>query len=344
MDFKRILRAPLFWVVAVVAITLMVFSAQRRRRLHTHRHLRGPAADHRARRSTSVTITDNEVVDLDLKKGQTYSDGKTSRTRPRSATQFVDAAGPGLHPAAQRQPAAGRRRPGRSRTPTRFVALLGSILPVIILLGLFWFLMNQMQGGGSRVMQFGKSQGQARHQGHPEGRPSPTSPVRTRPSRSSTRSRSSWPSPPSSRPSAPRSPRACCSTARPAPARPCSPAPSPARPACRSTRSPAPTSSRCSSASAPPASATCSSRPRPTPRPSSSSTRSTPSAATAAPASAAATTSASRRSTSCSSRWTASTSRPTSSSSPRPTAPTSSTRRCCARAASTARSRSRRPT
>ena len=39
---------------------------------------------------------------------------------------------------------------------------------------------------------------------------------------------------------------------------------------------------------------------------SSSSTRSTPSAATAAPAWAAATTSASRRSTSCSSRWTAS--------------------------------------
>lgn len=57
------------------------------------------------------------------------------------------------------------------------------------------------------------------------------------------------------------------------------------------------------------ASATCSSRPRRTPRRSSSSTRSTPSAGTAARASAAATTSASRPSTSSSSRWTASTSR-----------------------------------
>ena len=26
MDYKRILRAPLFWVVAVIAVTLMVFS------------------------------------------------------------------------------------------------------------------------------------------------------------------------------------------------------------------------------------------------------------------------------------------------------------------------------
>ena len=64
-------------------------------------------------------------------------------------------------------------------------------------------------------------------------------------------------------------------------------------------------------------------------RPSSSSTRSTPSAATAAPAWAAATTSGSRPSTSCWWRWTASTPRPASSSSPPPTGPTSSTPPCC---------------
>ncbi len=31
------------------------------------------------------------------------------------------------------------------------------MLPFVIILGLFWFLMSRMQGGGSRVMQFGKS-------------------------------------------------------------------------------------------------------------------------------------------------------------------------------------------
>ena len=44
---------------------------------------------------------------------------------------------------------------------------------------------------------------------------------------------------------------ACCWSARPAPARRCSPAPSPARPMCRSSPSPARISSKCSSASAP---------------------------------------------------------------------------------------------
>ena len=53
---------------------------------------------------------------------------------------------------------------------------------------------------------------------------------------------------------------------------------------------------------------------------------------------AAATTSASRRSTSCSSKWTASVRIRASSSWRRRTAPTSSTPRCCARAASTVRS------
>ena len=37
------------------------------------------------------------------------------------------------------------------------VSLLLSFLPFVIILGLLFFFMNQMQGGGSRVMQFGKS-------------------------------------------------------------------------------------------------------------------------------------------------------------------------------------------
>jgi len=36
-------------------------------------------------------------------------------------------------------------------------SLLSLVLPFIIILGIFWFLMANMQGGGSRVMSFGKS-------------------------------------------------------------------------------------------------------------------------------------------------------------------------------------------
>jgi cell division protease FtsH len=38
-----------------------------------------------------------------------------------------------------------------------FVSLLFSFLPLIIIIAIFLFVMNQMQGGGSRVMNFGKS-------------------------------------------------------------------------------------------------------------------------------------------------------------------------------------------
>ena len=38
-----------------------------------------------------------------------------------------------------------------------YMSLLGSILPFIIIGGIFWFLMSGMQGGNSRVMNFGKS-------------------------------------------------------------------------------------------------------------------------------------------------------------------------------------------
>src|SRR3954465_10709388 len=41
--------------------------------------------------------------------------------------------------------------------PSVLGSLLFSFLPIILLLVLFWFLMGQMQGGGSRVMNFGKS-------------------------------------------------------------------------------------------------------------------------------------------------------------------------------------------
>ena len=80
--------------------------------------------------------------------------------------------------------------------------------------------------------------------------PSRTSPASTRPRKTSRRSSSSCATRRSSSGSAGAFRAACCWSARPAPARRCSPAPSPARRTCRSSPSRAPTSSRCSSASA----------------------------------------------------------------------------------------------
>ncbi len=41
--------------------------------------------------------------------------------------------------------------------PPWWTGLLGSIIPILLLVGLVFFMMQQTQGGGSRVMQFGKS-------------------------------------------------------------------------------------------------------------------------------------------------------------------------------------------
>jgi cell division protease FtsH len=38
-----------------------------------------------------------------------------------------------------------------------WLSILGYVLPFVLILGIWFFLMNQMQGGGSRVMSFGKS-------------------------------------------------------------------------------------------------------------------------------------------------------------------------------------------
>ena len=128
-------------------------------------------------------------------------------------------------------------------------SLLTSLLPFVLLFGFWIFLMNQVQGGGSKVMSFGKSRApddarlaEDRLQGR--GRSG-------RGGRGAARDQG-VPREPEEVPGArARIPKGVLSTGRPAPGRRCSPAPSPVRPAFRSSRSRAPTSSRCSSASAP---------------------------------------------------------------------------------------------
>jgi cell division protease FtsH len=49
-----------------------------------------------------------------------------------------------------------------------WVSLLTLVLPFVIIVGLFWFLMSRMQGGGSRVMQFGKSKAKLVNKENPQ--------------------------------------------------------------------------------------------------------------------------------------------------------------------------------
>ena len=235
---------------------------------------------------------------------------RTRSRRSRSSTKnhTVDVSRDGRQRVLDRLPA----RTPRSRWSTRcerndvqtevegtggssLLSMLTYILPFILFFGFWVFLMNQMQGGGSRVMSFGKSRAKRMSVDAPEDH-LPRRRRRRRGGAGAARDQG-VPREPEEVPGARRADPEGRAALRPARHRQDAARARRRRRgrACRSSRSRARTSSRCSSASAPAASATCSSR-RSRTRPASSSwTRSTPSAATAAPAWAAATTSASRR-------------------------------------------------
>ena len=165
--------------------------------------------------------------------------------------------------------------------------LLPLLFPLLLFVGFFWLISRQTKGQLGGLSQIGKSTAKLHKPSEPTTKFDDIAGYREvkeevqevvgflrEPAASAARAR--------------RCPRACSWSARPAPARRSSRAPSPARRGCPSSPSRAPTSSRCSSASAPAACATCSRPPARTAPRSSSSTSLTPSGASAAPASAAA--------------------------------------------------------
>ncbi len=155
MDFKRIVRSPLFWVLAVVVVMLTVFSfdgnggyatitTSQAEKLLTDKKV------------AKAEMTTENVLSLDLKSGQTFSDDATEvRDATKVRAEFVDARAEQLVEVVKANVPDGYndKREGDSTFWTIFI----SFFPVLLLVGLFWFLMTQAQGGGSRVMQFGKS-------------------------------------------------------------------------------------------------------------------------------------------------------------------------------------------
>ena len=124
------------------------------------------------------------------------------------------------------------------RKSNGWLSLLTYVLPFLIFIGFWIFLMNQVQGGGSKVMSLRQVARQAHVRRLAEDH-LPRRRRRRRGRRGAPRDQGVPREPeevPGARARA--SPRACCSTGRRAPARRCSRARSPARPACRSSRSP----------------------------------------------------------------------------------------------------------
>jgi len=155
MDFKRILRTPVVWVVLIFGIGVLWLSigdASTFTRIDTsaaEKLINDGAVD-------SAKFAGTDRLDLTLKPGQSYSDGDKVKAATKVQTYYVVQRGESLMQAIN----AHKPPKGYTDDPPQqnwIFSLLATIIPLIIVLGLFWFLMGQMQGGGSKVMQFGKS-------------------------------------------------------------------------------------------------------------------------------------------------------------------------------------------
>jgi len=155
MNFKRILRTPVVWVVLIFGIGVLWLSvgdASAFTRIDTYaaeKLINDGAVD-------SAKFVGDDRIDLTLKPGQTYSDGDKVKAATKVQAFYVTQRGDSLVLAVKTH----MPPKGYTDDPPQqnwVFSLLATIIPLIIVLGLFWFLMGQMQGGGSKVMQFGKS-------------------------------------------------------------------------------------------------------------------------------------------------------------------------------------------
>src|SRR5262249_42466560 len=103
---------------------------------------------------TSGQVRSAKIVDKDQRIEVTTTDGH------KFQASWVDGQGTELQRQLQQQFDAGKLTGGYNVDVPKqslLVSVVFSLLPIIVVVLIFLFIMNQMQGGGSRVMNFGKS-------------------------------------------------------------------------------------------------------------------------------------------------------------------------------------------
>ncbi|GAA2140438.1 ATP-dependent zinc metalloprotease FtsH [Kitasatospora kazusensis] len=164
MDVKRYFRAPIMWIVlavlAVVVLMQVVSDSNGYKTVDTGQVV--AAIDAKQVQSAQITTGDSQTIKIQLKDGQKLPSAGTGKTPSGSKFQasYIGSQGKDLAATLQTQVGDGSLPQGYTVSPEKqstFVGLLLSMLPIVIIVLVFLFLMNQMQGGGSRVMQFGKS-------------------------------------------------------------------------------------------------------------------------------------------------------------------------------------------
>ncbi|WP_280888961.1 ATP-dependent zinc metalloprotease FtsH [Streptomyces sp. LBL] len=156
MDVKRYFRGPVMWIVlavlAVVVLMQVVGSSGGYKTVDTGQVIQA-INDNRAE-SAKLTTGDEQNIKVELKDGVKV-EGSSKIQASYIGDQGVTIAG-----TLQTKYQDKQIPKGYTVSPTKqnaFVGILLTLLPFVLIVVVFLFLMNQMQGGGSRVMNFGKS-------------------------------------------------------------------------------------------------------------------------------------------------------------------------------------------
>ncbi|MCG7416995.1 ATP-dependent zinc metalloprotease FtsH [Microbacterium sp. ACRRU] len=149
MNFKKITRNPIIYVLLVGLLLVIGFSLISN--LSGARQISTQEGLELLKGSTVSQATTNDVDQrVDLKLSQPYEGAETVQfyygtARAAEVATAIDTAAPadGFNDVVPR--------------PSWFDGFLSLILPLVLLGLLFWWLLSSAQGGGSKVMQFGKS-------------------------------------------------------------------------------------------------------------------------------------------------------------------------------------------
>ncbi|HET9872759.1 MAG TPA: ATP-dependent zinc metalloprotease FtsH [Propionibacteriaceae bacterium] len=163
MNLKRILRGPILWIIlAVVVIGLLIdFSG----------NLAGGFKQVPTSQVVSVVNGNDPIREVILIDGEqeirvTMNDQANTKYKASWVGNQSDQLIPRLNERVADKTL--DRWVGQNPSPGFFSSLLGTLIPFLIIGVLFFFLLNSVQGGGSRVMQFGKSKAKVANKDTPK--------------------------------------------------------------------------------------------------------------------------------------------------------------------------------
>jgi cell division protease FtsH len=153
MNGRRFFKGPIFWIVMAIVLVLLGSSLLS--------NIGGPETIDTSEAVSDITqdkVDSATLIDRDQVLEMTLKDGTDVRT------QYIVGQGVDLQKLLQSKADTGQLPGGYTvKVPSEsiLITLLVSLLPIALIILLLFFFMNQMQGGGNRIMNFGKSKAKA---------------------------------------------------------------------------------------------------------------------------------------------------------------------------------------